>query len=108
MHPDSPTSLLATAARLFWMMIGPAILFLLGYMLFSDTAGWTNGIDIVFLAVLAATASARWIEFRNGAPLTALGTTAKPADLQRHTVLLAIIGLGVWGVANVLTNVSRN
>jgi membrane protein implicated in regulation of membrane protease activity len=108
MHSDSQSSLLATAARMLWMMIGPAILFILGYMLFSDTAGWVNGIDIAFLAVLAATAGARWIEFRHGAPLTALGTTAKPADLQRHTLLVTSIGLGVWVIANVLTNVSRN
>jgi hypothetical protein len=93
MSPDSSSSLLAAAARLFWMMIGPAILFILGCGLFSDTAGWANGIDV---------------EYRNGAPLTAQGTAAKPADLQRHTLLVTILGLGVWVIANVLTNVRRD
>jgi hypothetical protein len=81
MSPNS-TSGLAPLGRIFWMMVGPASLFLLAIAIARDPSGWFTPRDFAFLFVLAAMIAARLLEFR-GDPHTASGEPATPAHFRR-------------------------
>ncbi|MGQ0634828.1 MAG: hypothetical protein ACT4QC_09475 [Planctomycetaceae bacterium] len=98
------TSGLAPLGRLFWMMIGPAILFLLALAISRDGGGWFTAKDIGFLAALAGIVLGRFIEFRGGDPRTADGQPATQSHFRRYAALVVSIGLGVWAAANLIGN----
>jgi hypothetical protein len=99
MASDQSTSFLGILARLFWMMVGPAILMLLAYSLTGNAKGWFAPSSIAFLAVLAAVTIARWMD-----PRTSEGAPTTSAHLRRYTVSTLGIGLVAWVVANLLGN----
>jgi hypothetical protein len=101
--PDSSSGL-APVGRLFWMMVGPAILFLLALTIARDGGGWFTAKDVAFLAVLGGMIFGRFLEFRGGDPRTADGMPATPAQLRRYAVAILAIGLTVWGGANLIGN----
>lgn len=103
-NDDEITSLSALFGRVFWMMIGPLCLVLLGFAIVQVGSGWLTWADFGYLAVLGGMLFARWHEFRRGDPKTTDGRPATPADL-RHYVRTAIpLGVGMWVVANVIGN----
>ena len=104
MNPSPPSSELPAVARVFWMMIGPAILVLLTLAVGSKGSGWSTPQDLAFLIVLTAVIFARWFEFRAGNPKTTTGDPATPDDLRRYVIGASAIGLGVWIVANLIGN----
>jgi hypothetical protein len=91
-------------ARLFWMLIGPALLFLLLLGVGSEGRGWFSPVDIAFLLILAAMIYARSIEFRGGRATTSTGEPATEADLRRYVGGVLLCGIGIWIVANVIGN----
>lgn len=101
---SNPSSGYATLGRLFWMMIGPAILFLLALTIARDGGGWFTPKDIAFLAVLGGLILGRFVEFRGGGSLTAMGEPATREHLRRYVVLILAIGFAVWTVVNLIGN----
>lgn len=91
-------------ARLFWMMIGPMLLALFAYLIIKTGNGWLTGFDFAFLGVAAAMMLARWLEFRGGHAKTAEGEPATPAHLRRYLIGVAVLGLAVWVIANIIGN----
>lgn len=89
---------------MFWIMLGPGILFLLGLSIARGGGGWFTLKDIAFVAVLAGLVLGRFVEFRGGDPRTATGEPATREHLRRYIVLILTIGLGVWIVANLIGN----
>ena len=89
------TSLRAIAARLLWMMAGPAILLLLGLWLATNSDVWLSRSSIAFLVLLGAVVLARWCD-----PYTAEGTPVSTKQLRRYTVGALGIGLAGWAAAN--------
>lgn len=98
------TSGLAPVGRLFWMLIGPAILFVLGFGIDLGGGGWFTIKDIVFLATLAGLILGRKAEFRGGDPRTVVGEPATPAHFRRFSVLVLLGGVGAWAVANLVAS----
>jgi hypothetical protein len=94
----------APLARLFWMMIGPILLFILAFANTMDRNGWHSGADIGFFIVLIATVYARWREYRAGGAQTADGQPATPAQVHRFIAATLAIGLAVWAIANAIGN----
>jgi hypothetical protein len=99
MATNQSTSLVGIFARLFWMMVGPAILMLLAYSLTDDAKGWFAPSSITFLVVLAAVTITRWLD-----PRTSDGEPATRAHLRRYTVSTVGIGLVAWAIANLVGN----
>jgi hypothetical protein len=104
MAPNESTSFLGIVARLFWMMIGPAVLAVLAYNIVNIGSGWLTPVDYGYLAILAAVGLARWFEFHCGNPQTAQGEPATPEHLRRYLLGLFGVGLLIWIVANVVGN----
>lgn len=104
-NPSSPhSSELVGVARIFWIMIGPAVLVLLGMGIVTRGNGWFTPQDIAFLAVLGVVVAARWYEFHGGSPQTSTGEPATPAHLRRFVLCALTAGLGAWIVANLIGN----
>ena len=92
---------LAGFARIFWLLMGPGILLLLGLSIVNRGAGWVGPHDLAYFFVLALVMLARWYEFREN-PTTSAGEPATPADLRKFLAGAVVIGVGLWCTFNVL------
>ncbi len=90
---------LAGFARMFWMLIGPAILLLLALSISNRDSGWFTPYDVAYLCVLGLVLLARWYEFREN-PTTGGGEPATSADLRKFLIGATAIGLGSWCAAH--------
>jgi hypothetical protein len=98
------TSFAVAAARLVWMLLGPAVLFLLTFSIAAKGGGWLTTVDVVYFAVLALILGARWLEYRSGRGQTSTGEPLTAAGLRTYLIAALAIGLGVWFVANLIGN----
>ena len=96
------SSTAAALARMFWLAVGPGILFVLTGIIVSRTTGWLTFSNLAFLAVLAGMIFARWREFQGDNPKTSTGEPATLADVRRYVLGTTFVGLGIWLVANLL------
>ena len=103
MAAERITSLGALFVRLFWMVLGPAVLFVLACNIGSGPYGWLTGTDFAYLVVLALMLGARWLDYRGGGQ-TAAGEPMTEADLRGYVVGALVVGLVVWAGANVVGN----
>jgi hypothetical protein len=94
----------AVLGRLFWMMLGPFALAITAFSITERRDGWCSPLDGIYFVVLGGVFLGRWLEFRSGRPLTAAGEPATPAHLRRYALVLGLVGLGVWVVANLVGN----
>ena len=99
MTPKS-TSGPAFLGRLFWLMVGPAILFLIAVKIIVNGSGWSSRKSIAFLLVLPSLILGRLLEFRGGDPRTADDKPASQQHLRRYAVLSLIIGTVLWAIVN--------
>lgn len=100
---NAPTnSGLVGLARIYWMMAGPLLLFLLILSIAEGTAGWFTAQDVAFLLALAALMFARWFEFHGGDPRNAVGEPIAPTQLRKYLVGALTIGAALWIVANLV------
>ncbi|MBA4016907.1 MAG: hypothetical protein C0483_06955 [Pirellula sp.] len=97
----SAPSELAGFARMFWLLIGPAILILLGISIAHRGAGWFLPHDIAYLTILALILLARWYEFREN-PVTSTGEVATPDDLRKFLLGAVLLGLGLLCVLKLM------
>lgn len=97
MASDPSTSLLATMSRLFWMLVGPAILSILGLFIAESHKGWFSPRSVVFLGLLIAVVLARWFD-----SLDSYGQPTTPRQRQLELAFLITLGVGGWLIANAL------
>jgi hypothetical protein len=102
MSSPHSTSPIGIVARLFWMLAGPAALFLLAFSLAGKQDGWFSSQSIAFLVILAAVIVTRWLD-----PQTSEGEATTGAHLRKFTVIAFGVGLGAWAIANTLGNYWR-
>jgi hypothetical protein len=98
MEANRPSGWLAFA-RLFWMAVGSALLFLLAGTVARNGVGWLAPASLALLAVLPVMIVARWLDSHNS-----YGDPTTPAEILRYTVGIIMVGLAVWGVANLVGN----
>jgi hypothetical protein len=91
-------------ARSYWMMFGPAFLFILTFQITKGGNGWFSTVDGVFFVGLTAIVVARWFEFHKGKPLDSYGEPARRSDLRGFIMRTLLIGFGVWIVAKLIGN----
>jgi len=98
------SSAIAVVARIFWMMLGPVMLFVVAISIARQGEGWWTGLDMLYLVTLPALIVARLFEFQAGDPQTTTGEPATFADLQQYAVGVVLVGMAVWLAANLLGN----
>ena len=99
-----PNSCVATLSRLYWMMVGPIILGMMAFVIARDGNGWLTAADFGYFGALALTMMARWLEFRGSNPQTADGQPATSGHLRRYLMMLSVIGIASWVLANIVGN----
>jgi hypothetical protein len=98
---DSPSGGLAgLLARLYWMIVGSALLALLTYSIAFQDGTTLSPNDLAFWVVAATMAAVRWVDVRFLAGQTTEGAPATLADWRRYVIGLAIIALGAWLAAH--------
>lgn len=96
---QNSTSPLSGLARMFWMLVGPATLFILAYAMVTQRDGWWSTASLAFLVILPLVLLARWLD-----PLNAEGEPAAPDTFRRYTAFALPAGLALWGIANWVAN----
>jgi hypothetical protein len=90
--------------RVFWMVLGPAILIISAASIFSSSSGWMTFVDAVFVVTVVGMIAARLIDFQSGDSRDAFGEPVSAPDIRRYCIVLAAAGCGVWVLANVVGN----
>ena len=105
-RPDSPqaTPLHLLFVRMMWIAIGPGILLLTLFKIAENGTGWITALDVLFFVVLAITIASRWWDFNRGDRTTTTGEIATLDHMRRYTVIMVVLGVVAWIVANVLGN----
>ena len=88
--------------RLFWMIIGNAILVLCAVSIVrgrSRLLGWE---DVCYWALVGCLLAARYMDIQYFKGLTAEGDTASMADWRRYAVRVGIVSVGLWLVAHAI------
>jgi len=102
--PGEIGSMTVLAARLTWVVVGPAALVLVLAGIVGNATGWFTGLDALFGAVVGLMALARWVEQRSGVATTIAGEPSTIEHCRRYILILMLSALGLWIAANVLSN----
>ena len=86
--------------RLYWMILGNALLALALISIFRNTEGFLSVADIVFVCAVAALLAARCVDIVKLNGLTASGDPATPGHLKRYIVVLVLASAALWGLAH--------
>lgn len=111
-HTESPpgpgdhqiTSLSVLFARLTWVFMGPALLFLLTLGIVRTSTGWLTMLDAGFVIVVLLMTLGKFHELRSGSAMTTKGEPATIADFQPYVMRLLATAAGIWVAANVVGN----
>jgi hypothetical protein len=104
MATQTSTPMYILFSRVFWMMLGPVLMVVALMNIVIGGNGWFTLADITFLLLGGGVVFARWLEFQGGNPQTATGEPATPAQLHRFMLIVTIVGLSAWIVANFVVN----
>ena len=87
-------------ARLWWMLLGNAVLALSAVFILHNTVGFLHAADVVFWCTAASLVLVRYIDiqFLNG--LTATGAPASTRHWIKYTILLLVCSAVVWALAH--------
>ena len=95
MATNTRNSAVVALARLFWMLAGPAVLFVLAYYVAHHDAGWADPASIAFLVVLVGVIIARRLDSENS-----YGDPTTPAEIRTFTTEALVVGIVGWVIAN--------
>ena len=94
--PEKYDSLFGLILRVFWMLLGNAILFVSALLIFQSADGKFHTVDTVFWVTAAVLVIARYldIKFYNGQ--TATGEPADMSHWRAYTITLLVCSAVVW------------
>lgn len=102
--PGQINSIGVLCSRIVWTVLGPLLFAFLVYTIAVNSSGWFTAIDACYAAVLIAMIGCRWHEQRSGSATTISGELATQAHFRRYAVILALLGMAVWLISNILGN----
>lgn len=91
-------------SRVYWMFLGPAILFLLVMGIgLNKSEGFTK-LDFAYFLLSMSVMLTRWLEFRRGNSLNSTGEPATIGDLRSYLIWTPLTVIGVWLLAKAIGN----
>jgi hypothetical protein len=108
MDDDQHSSGFVQLGRIVWIALGPAVLAISAMYIVERGASWNSPATYFYFVTLAAIVLGRWVEVRSGHPLTSTGEPATPKDFYRYVVLVLLIGVTIWGLANAIVFLTAN
>jgi hypothetical protein len=106
MDNDQHSSGFVQLGRIVWIALGPAVLAISAMYIVESGASWRSPASVFYFATLAVIIFGRWVEARSGHPLDSFGEPATPKDFHRHVVLVLLIGVAIWVLANAIVSLS--
>jgi hypothetical protein len=97
MESNQSNSAFAAVARIFWMFLGPGILFLLAYNIAQKNEGWVTPFSIAFLVILVLVIAARQVD-----PFDSYGEPRLPGVVWGFTFGAIVVGLLLWGIVHMI------
>jgi hypothetical protein len=89
-------------ARLLWIFVGPAVLFLLLIGVATRGGRELGALDLACLLVTLGMLAARGYEFRQGTAQTSTGEPATADDWRRYLIQTPLTILVIWGLAKLI------
>ena len=96
---DSP---LGFMARLFWMLVGNAILFFTTIFILTNQGKMFNAADVVFGITVALLVLTRYIDIKLLGGLTVTDKPASMANWRKYTIFLLIGSTAVWVLSHAI------
>ena len=82
--------------RIFWMMIGNALLLACAYGIFQHRSSLLGMADALYWATVGSLLAARYVDIRYLYGLTAEGDPAAMAHWRRYAAILGVVSTGLW------------
>ncbi len=103
--PSKPvSSLKILVVHLFWMLLGPALLFAILYVNTTEDGRWFSGTDATFFIILSLVVLARWLDQRSGQCTLTDGQISTWKDYKRFVYVFVPSALSVWAATNFIGN----
>jgi hypothetical protein len=99
---DSSPPFLGAVARLYWMLLGNAVLSLIAFRIAQRGPERTWITDVAFWTVVASLVLVRYLDIARLGGTTASGEPASFRDWRQYSWRLLLIALAVWIVAHAL------
>src|SRR4030095_16555071 len=99
---DSSPPFLGAVARLYWMLLGNAVLSLIAFRIAQRGPERTWITDVPFWTVVASLVLVRYLDIARLGGTTAAGAPASFRDWRQYSWRLLLIALAVWIVAHAL------
>jgi hypothetical protein len=87
-------------ARLFWMVVGNAVLAFSAVFILENKSGFFHAADVVFWCAAGVLIVVRYLDIRFCNGLTAVGTPASMRHWVRYVVVLLVVSTVVWILAH--------
>ena len=92
--------------RIFWMLIGNAILLACAYGIIQHRSSLLSMADALYWATVGSLFAARYIDIRYLYGLTAEGDPATMAHWGRYATVLGVVSTGLWLGAHAIAHFS--
>lgn len=99
-HKPAQNVVAGVVARLYWLVVGHAMLAILGMNIWKSGGEWGTFTDIAFLANLGGLVAVRYLDIARLGGTTAQGDPATMAHWRRYSA----IALAVWAVLFVVVH----
>jgi hypothetical protein len=96
---DNPLGLLA---RLYWMLVGNATLFISTIFILQHKGGMLHTADVVFWVTVAALVLTRYLDIKFLGGLTVTDKPASTANWRKYTIFLLIGSTAVWVLSHAI------
>jgi hypothetical protein len=93
--------------RMYWMILGNAVLALSLLAILRNSEGFFSAADIVFWCGVVALLAVRSVDILRLRGLTGGGEPATTAHLKRYIVILPAASAVLWGVAHWVSHLLR-
>ena len=98
------SSLKVLVVHLFWMLLGPALLFAILYGNTTEDKSWFSATDLTFFIILSLVVLARWLDQRSGQCTLSDGQASTWKDYRRFVYVFVPAALLAWVATNVIGN----
>jgi hypothetical protein len=91
-------------AHLFWMLLGPALLFAILYANTTEDKSWFSITDLIYFIMLGMIVLARWADQRSGQCMLTDGQASTWKDFRRFVYVFVPSAFVIWAATNVIGN----
>ena len=98
------SSLKILVVHLFWMLLGPALLFAVLYGNTTEDKSWFSETDLAYFIILGSVVLARWLDQRSGQCTLSDGQASTWKDYRRFVYVFVPSAFFAWVATNVIGN----